>query len=91
MRKVAIYKDVKYGSELVREVSEWIEESSQYIRTSEIVEIDPPPISRDVVVAQEVAALEQAIAEIEAKAYDATANIKAKIRDLQVICHEVQP
>lgn len=91
MRKVAIYKDVKYGSEMVREVSEWIEESSQYIRTSEIVEIDPPPISRDVVVAQEVAALEQAIAEIEAKAYDATANIKAKIRDLQVICHEVQP
>lgn len=91
MRKVAIYKDVKYGSELVREVSEWIEESSQYIRTSEIVEIDPPPISRDVVVAQEVAALEQAIAGIEAKAYDATANIKARIQELLVICHEAQP
>jgi len=89
MRKVAIYKDVQYGSELVREVSEWIEESSKYIRTSEIVEIDPPPISRDVVVAQEVAALEQAIAEIEAKAYDATANIKARIQELLALPESV--
>lgn len=91
MRKVAIYKDVQYGTELVREVSEWIEESSEYIRTSEIVEIDPPPISRDVVVAQEVAALEKEKAEVQVAAFDKVKTIEAKIRDLQVICHEVQP
>jgi hypothetical protein len=89
MKKVAIYKDVKFGSELIREVSDWIEESSEYVRLSVIVEVDPAPLPREVVVAEEVAALHLAISQIEAKAYDATASIKARIQELLALPESV--
>lgn len=89
--KIAMYKNVKYGSESVNEVMKWIEESSDYVRLSAIVDVEFSPLPREIVVAEEVAALNLAISQIEAKTYDATANIKARIQGLLVICHEVQP
>lgn len=87
--KVARYKYVQFGTESVNEVKDWIENGSDYVRISEIVEVDFQSLAHDVVVAQEVASLEKSIAEIEAKAYDATANIKARIQELLALPESV--
>lgn len=87
--KVAMYKNVKYGSESVNEVMDWIEKSSEYVRLSAIVDVEFPPLPREVVVAEEIASLNLAVSEIEAKAYDATANIKARIQELLALPESV--
>lgn len=90
--KIAVFLDSKYGYQYVKEAVEWIlADNSGYIRLTEIIDVDLPELPRDGVVSQQIVALEKEKAEVQADAFDKVKTIEAKIRDLQVICHEVQP
>lgn len=87
--KVALFKHVEYGCESPDGIR--CENIKGYVRTSEYVEVEFPPLANFEVIEAQVAALEEAAAEINAKAFDAVANIKARIMELRSIGHEVQP
>lgn len=63
--KVALYKDVRFGFETVSH-SESLENSKDYIRISEFVDVEFPPIGGDAV-AVELASIERARVELERK------------------------
>lgn len=83
--KIALYKSVQYGNVSADIVNTWMESNGQYIRISEPVDVQFPPRENREVIELQVAALTKSAAEIEAKAYDAVQNIKARIRELQCL------
>ncbi len=80
--KVAVYKDIESNYTACREVFDYLEKSSSYVRMTEIVEIDFPDRDNSLVVDAQVECLKKAAAAIEAKAYDAVQNINARINEL---------
>lgn len=89
--KVALFKHYQSENSSVERADGWISGCKEYIRTTDVVEVEFQPLANDQVVPHQIAVLEAAAAEIEAKAFDAVANIKARIMELRSIGHEVQP
>lgn len=83
--KLALYKNTQYNFVNAHEMCEWMEKQTDMVRISEPVDVEFPPRANDEVVALQVVQLEAAAKEIEAKAYDAVQNIKARIRELQCL------
>lgn len=66
--KIAIYKVGKsYASDIPCEVFPWREDNSDYIRLTEIVEVDFPPRKPEEIVPAQVAILEREREELVAK------------------------
>ena len=57
--KIAIYKTAEYGFDSVHEVSDWIEDDGDYIRLSEIMEIDFVMLDKSETVKSEVDAIDK--------------------------------
>ena len=86
--KVALFKSIEFGNESPD--SERCERIRGYIRTSEYVDVTFPPLAESAVIESQVAALEEAAAEIQAKAHNAVQNIKARIMELRSLTNGVQ-
>ena len=83
--KIAQYKNVEHGYICIREPfpygdGEW--PGGEVFRVSEWATVDFVPIDREVLVAREVAALDKAAADIQAKAYDAIQIIERRKAEL---------
>jgi hypothetical protein len=83
--QMALYKSTQYGYVNAHEFCDWMEKQTDSVRISEPIEVDFPPRNNREVIDEQVASLKIAAAEIEAKAYDAVQNIKARIRELQCL------
>ena len=76
--KVALYKNIEWADSEPNVCSHHMEGAKNYVRVSEFVEVDFPPLAVKVGVDAQVAALEAA-----------AANIRARILELRAIGHEV--
>jgi hypothetical protein len=87
--KVALCKNTEWADATPNPASHHMESLKNYVRVSEYVDVEFIPRDNANVVEDQVAALEAAAAEINAKAHDAVANIKTRIMELRAIGHEV--
>jgi hypothetical protein len=86
--RIAKFTHIEYGGESVSTSS--LDGCPTYIRTSEYVDVTFPPLAESAVIESQVAALEAAAEEIQAKAHDAVQNIKARIMELRYLTNGVQ-
>lgn len=78
--KIALYKRNDYT--IVNEARDWLETSGDYIRLTEIVDIELPLLPPEVLVPKQLAALDAAEAELTAKHMEALSSIQSRRKDL---------
>lgn len=66
----------------IMEADDWRENDSGYIRLSEIVDVEFPPLAPEVVIPQKLAALDEAEKELTAKHLQALEVIQSRRKDL---------
>lgn len=66
----------------IMECDDWRENDSGYIRLSEIVDVEFPPLAAEIVVPQKLAALDEAEKELIAKHVTALEFIQSRRKDL---------
>jgi len=80
--KIALYRSVRLDIEYPREYSKRLEEDSDYVRTSEIVDVEFPMLPIAEVNNKEIAILRRAKKEIQSEAEVRLRSIDLKINDL---------
>ena len=86
MTKYAIYQI--FGSELVTEHREWMESDDDYIRLSEIIEIDFPMLPKEEVVPKQVKLIDDKIEKARARFQQAISELEDKKSRLLAITYE---
>jgi len=85
--KIAKFKDTEYGYESV--CVEEVERCDGYIRISEYVDVEFPPLKHKEVVLKEVEALEKQKTKVQAEAHNKTTEIDRRIGELLALPSEV--
>lgn len=83
--KIAMYKSIAHGTEVVLQASDWMEREPTYSRISEIIEADFPPRAADEVIASQLAGLEILEAKVNAEHSEKLSAIKAKRAELAAL------
>jgi hypothetical protein len=85
--RLAKYKNLQLDIEVVSQ--EWPSCGPHYIRVSEYVEVDFPPLPAEAVTALEIHALDCKIQAIQDQAFFDIAQIKQRKQELLALRHEV--
>lgn len=80
IKRMAIFKDVKYGFDACSESG--LEESPDYIRLSEYVDVDFPMLPPEETVSKEIEMLDKLSCSVRAKYHDDIAEIDRKKAEL---------
>lgn len=78
--KIALYKRNEYT--LVNKANDWLENDADYIRLSEIVDIEFPLLTPEVLVPRQLEILAKAEAELVTKHLEALASLQSRRKDL---------
>ena len=84
--KTAIYK-TDY-SDAVAIIGDWADKYSGYVRLTEFVDVDFPDLDTPTVLANEIAALEAEIEEVQKGAIEKISNLNAKKQELLALTHQ---
>ena len=87
--KLALYKSIQYRSVCIHEVDEYMEymeESDDYIRVSEIIEVEFTELSASTINKQEIVAVDKAINKFMAEAELKLGELKQRKAELLAIC-----
>lgn len=84
--KVALYKDVQYGFETVSGPS--LDNSQEYVRVSEFVNVEFPKLSDEETVRKQLAALDEMRGEVSRKFAAALKEIDQRKASLQALTYE---
>ena len=84
--KVALFKYVKYGFESVW--TEGMEPDPDYVRISEYVDVEFPPLENSEIVNNEIASLKESKKQIQAETEAKIGVIDRRIGDLLSLTHE---
>lgn len=87
--KIAIYKDVQYNFESICKDS--MEGAKGYVRISEFVDVEFPPLSDAETIQKQLHALDSVRAEVSRKFADALKEIDDAKAKLQALTYEVTP
>lgn len=86
--KIAQYKNTKYGNTLISEHDEWMEESSEYIRTTEFLNVEFIDKPKEEIVTAEIDALNVMKESVRAEMQVKLNAIDENIQSLLAISHE---
>lgn len=86
--KIALYKS--YGDEHVAEFTDWREDSINYVRLSEVIEVDLPRLPPEITVPAELKQLDDAESELRNKFNEKLSELLVKRAELLALTHEVQ-
>ena len=88
--KIALYKHLEYGGSDPHVADDWAESSEEYLRLTNIVDVDFVEVSKDETVPKEIDYLRNEIKKADALHGIAIEKIETKISKLLAITHEVE-
>lgn len=78
--KIALYKRHDYT--IVQEVRDWLETDTDYVRLTEVVDVEFPALPAEVLIPKQLAQLDAAEAELISKHLEALSSLQSRRKDL---------